>query len=170
MIFLNNISALSWQSVLLVEETGAPGEHNRPIANHWQTLSPNVYIQHTQFLMFNTILSIIPTFINVTICHSLTHPSTTFSTAIKKNLMLKSEHCTLQSYWLLLLTVRVLQLVFRLNVTIYNQYSLQEQVLYNVAVENVVLGWVSEWQIVTLMKVGIMDRIVLNIKNSLSFF
>jgi len=32
----NNISAISWQSVLLVEETGLPGE------NHWQTLSHNV--------------------------------------------------------------------------------------------------------------------------------
>jgi hypothetical protein len=34
-IFIN-ISVISWQSVLLVEETGVPGE------NHWQTLSHNV--------------------------------------------------------------------------------------------------------------------------------
>ena len=26
----NNISAISWQSVLLVEETGIPGENHRP--------------------------------------------------------------------------------------------------------------------------------------------
>jgi hypothetical protein len=38
----NNISALSWQSVLLVKETGVPGENHRPIASHWQTLSHNV--------------------------------------------------------------------------------------------------------------------------------
>jgi len=31
----NNISVLiSWQSVLLVEETGGPGENHRPVANH----------------------------------------------------------------------------------------------------------------------------------------
>jgi hypothetical protein len=30
----NNISAISWQSVLLVEETGVPGENHRPAASH----------------------------------------------------------------------------------------------------------------------------------------
>jgi len=30
----NNISVISWQSVLLVEETGGPGETHRPVANH----------------------------------------------------------------------------------------------------------------------------------------
>jgi len=38
----NNISVLSWWSVLLVEETGVPGENQRPVASHWQTLSHNV--------------------------------------------------------------------------------------------------------------------------------
>jgi len=38
----NNISVISWRSVLLVEETGGPGENNRPVASHWQTLSHNV--------------------------------------------------------------------------------------------------------------------------------
>ena len=38
----NNISVMSWQSVLLVEETGVPGENQRPAASHWQTLSHNV--------------------------------------------------------------------------------------------------------------------------------
>jgi len=27
----NNISAISWRSVLLVEETGGPGENHRPM-------------------------------------------------------------------------------------------------------------------------------------------
>jgi hypothetical protein len=31
----NNISAISWRSVLLMEETGVPGEHHRPVATHW---------------------------------------------------------------------------------------------------------------------------------------
>jgi hypothetical protein len=38
----NNISVLSWWSVLLVEETGVPGENHRPVASHSQTLSHNV--------------------------------------------------------------------------------------------------------------------------------
>jgi hypothetical protein len=33
----NNISVISWWLVLLVEETG---ENTRPVASHWQTLSP----------------------------------------------------------------------------------------------------------------------------------
>jgi len=32
----NNISVISWRSVLLVEETG---ENHWPVASHWQTLS-----------------------------------------------------------------------------------------------------------------------------------
>ena len=38
----NNITVISWQSVLLVEETGVPGENHRPVASHRQTLSHNV--------------------------------------------------------------------------------------------------------------------------------
>jgi hypothetical protein len=34
----NNISVISWLSVLLVEETREPGENHRPVASHW-TLS-----------------------------------------------------------------------------------------------------------------------------------
>ena len=30
----NNISVISWRSVLLVEETGGPGENQRPVASH----------------------------------------------------------------------------------------------------------------------------------------
>ena len=32
---------VSWRSVLLVEETGVPGENHRRAASHWQTLSHN---------------------------------------------------------------------------------------------------------------------------------
>jgi hypothetical protein len=31
---LNNISAISWQLVLLVEETGVPEENQQPAASH----------------------------------------------------------------------------------------------------------------------------------------
>ena len=40
-IFIN-ISVISWQSVLLVEEIGVPRENHRPATSHWQTLSHNV--------------------------------------------------------------------------------------------------------------------------------
>ena len=30
----NNISVISWRSVLLVEKTGVPGENHRPVASH----------------------------------------------------------------------------------------------------------------------------------------
>ena len=35
----NNISVISWRSILLVDETGVPGENHRPVASH---LSRNV--------------------------------------------------------------------------------------------------------------------------------
>jgi hypothetical protein len=38
----NNISLISWQSVLLVEETRVLGANHRPAVSHWQTLSDNV--------------------------------------------------------------------------------------------------------------------------------
>jgi hypothetical protein len=37
-VTFNNISAISWWPVLLVEETGVPGENHRPVASHLQTL------------------------------------------------------------------------------------------------------------------------------------
>ena len=38
----NNISDISWRSVLLVEETRGHEENHRPVASHWQTLSHTV--------------------------------------------------------------------------------------------------------------------------------
>ena len=38
----NNISVISCRSVLLLEETGVPGENHWSAASHWQTLSHNV--------------------------------------------------------------------------------------------------------------------------------
>jgi len=37
----NDVSVLSWRSVLLGEKTRVPGENNRNPASHWQTLSHN---------------------------------------------------------------------------------------------------------------------------------
>ena len=41
-VTFNNISVISWRSVLVVKETGVLGENYRPIASHWQTVSHNV--------------------------------------------------------------------------------------------------------------------------------
>jgi hypothetical protein len=41
-VCFDGVSVLSWQSVLLVEETGGPRENYRTVASHWQTLSHNV--------------------------------------------------------------------------------------------------------------------------------
>ena len=38
----NNISAISWRSVLLMEETRIHEENHRPVASHWQMLSCNI--------------------------------------------------------------------------------------------------------------------------------
>ena len=35
----NNISAISWRPVLVVEEAGVPGENHRPWASNWSTVS-----------------------------------------------------------------------------------------------------------------------------------
>ena len=37
----NNMSGISWRSVLLVEETGVPGEDHRPPESHLHTSSDN---------------------------------------------------------------------------------------------------------------------------------
>ena len=38
----NNISIISWRSVLLLEESGGPWENHRPVGSHWQIWSQNV--------------------------------------------------------------------------------------------------------------------------------
>ena len=38
----NNISVISWWSVLLVLETGGPGENRQHVTSHWQTLLHNI--------------------------------------------------------------------------------------------------------------------------------
>ena len=40
----NNISVISWRSVVLVEETGVPRENHWPVASHSQTLTHNVVL------------------------------------------------------------------------------------------------------------------------------
>ena len=41
----NNISAISWRSVLLVEGTGVPGENHRPVAS---SINNDLYYQQVE--------------------------------------------------------------------------------------------------------------------------
>ena len=43
---LNNISVISWGSVLLVEETRVPWKNHQPVTSHWQTWSHKVVSRH----------------------------------------------------------------------------------------------------------------------------
>ena len=58
----NNISAISWRSVLLVEETRVPGENYWPFVSHWQTYHIMLYRWHLAWVGFElTILVVIGT-------------------------------------------------------------------------------------------------------------
>jgi len=43
---LHNISAISWQTVLLVDEIGVPGENPIPFASNWWTYHIMLYWVH----------------------------------------------------------------------------------------------------------------------------
>jgi len=49
-----NISVISWRSVLLVDETGVPGENHQSLASHWQTFdtitSPRIALIGVSFV------------------------------------------------------------------------------------------------------------------------
>jgi hypothetical protein len=52
----NNISVISWRSVLLLTETGVLGENLRPVTSHWQTWSHNIFLFARQMLSWCTVL------------------------------------------------------------------------------------------------------------------
>ena len=43
----NNVSIISWWSVLLVEETGIPKENHSPVGSHWQTFIAKCCMEYT---------------------------------------------------------------------------------------------------------------------------
>ena len=48
----NNISVISWWSVILVEETRVPGGNHRPVASHWQIYHIMLYRVHLAWAGF----------------------------------------------------------------------------------------------------------------------
>jgi hypothetical protein len=50
----NNISVISWRSVLLVEETGVPRGNHRTVTSRGQTLSNNVVLSSITKKLMNT--------------------------------------------------------------------------------------------------------------------
>ena len=52
----NNISVISWWTVLLEEETRVQDENHRPAASHWQTKPYEVEI-HLNLSMWTPLLS-----------------------------------------------------------------------------------------------------------------
>jgi len=52
----NKIPVKSWRSVVLVQETGVPGEHWRPATSHWQCC--NQYIWPKARLVLTTLVVI----------------------------------------------------------------------------------------------------------------
>jgi hypothetical protein len=53
----NNVSVISWRSVLLVEETGGPGENHRPVASmgDWgNTSRRQKSTSYFPYIMYNT--------------------------------------------------------------------------------------------------------------------
>jgi hypothetical protein len=76
----NNISVISWQSVLLVEETGVPGENYRPVTSHWQILSHNV-VSSTPHLSGIRTLNELVLVVNPTIIRSWLRRPLTFELA-----------------------------------------------------------------------------------------
>ena len=54
----NNISVISWRTVLLVKETRESRENHWPVASHWQTLSHNI-VHPSPWSRFELIASVV---------------------------------------------------------------------------------------------------------------
>jgi hypothetical protein len=76
----NNISVISWRSVLLVEETGVLGENHWPVASHWQTLSHNVVSSTSPWTWFELITLVVIGTDCTSSCKSNYHTITTTTT------------------------------------------------------------------------------------------
>ena len=53
----NNILDILWQSVLLVEKTGVPGENHGSVASHWQILYNDIMMVRTLHINHSSIFN-----------------------------------------------------------------------------------------------------------------
>ena len=83
-VTFNNISATSWRSVLLMEETGEAGENHRPVVRHWQTLSHNVISSAPRMSGIWTLVLIDTDYIGS--CKSIYHTITTHTINTIRNI------------------------------------------------------------------------------------
>ena len=79
----NNISVISWWSVLLVEETEGPGENYRPTTGHWQTLSNN--FAHSPWSKFELPTSVVKGTDCIGSCKSNYHTTTATTAPLYKS-------------------------------------------------------------------------------------
>ena len=77
----NNISAISWRSVLLLKETGVPGENHRPAASHWKLYHIIVYRVHHAWSLFDLTTLVVISTDSIGSCKSNYHTITTTTTA-----------------------------------------------------------------------------------------
>ena len=85
----NNISVILWWSVLLVEETGVPGENHWSVTSHWQTLSHKLCRVHLIWAGFElTMLVVIGTD-----CVASYKSNYHIITATRTPIILASEKC-----------------------------------------------------------------------------
>ena len=67
-VSFNTISVISWPSILLVEETGVPGENYRPVTSNWRTYHIKLYRVHLAWAGFElTTLLVIALIVQVAI-------------------------------------------------------------------------------------------------------
>ena len=74
----HNISAISWRSALLVEETGVPGENHWPVASHWlyHIMLYRVHLAWVEFEFWTSLVTGTDC-IHVCSCKSNNHMTTT---------------------------------------------------------------------------------------------
>ena len=73
----NNISVISWWSVLLLEETGVPGENHRLVASYWQLYHIMLYRVHLAWVGFELTTLVVKGTDCIDSCKSNYHPITT---------------------------------------------------------------------------------------------
>jgi hypothetical protein len=79
----NNISTISWQSVLLVEETGVPRENHWPLVSHWKLYHIMLHRVHSARVGFELTTLVVMDTDCIGSCKSNYHIITAMTSRIK---------------------------------------------------------------------------------------